>query len=166
MAPVSHATTKRLVITSEADGQCVALMGLRAEGFGLNSIHQRQDDEVEHAAAEHIAQRDVRQRGECRGAEPGEQLRKARRRGEQDDADPASTQSRLLSEHVPVSRQARAGENNDERGLAANWTQIIPLRSACCRFAVSVAAQTCSVSAGQVASYNMLVTADETRSRQ
>lgn len=112
---------------SEADRQCVALVGPRADGFWLNRIHQRQDDEVEHAAAEYIAQCDVRQGGECCGTESGEQLRKARGRGEQDDADPASTQTRLFSESPYRARRTSARTMTS--AVAANWTQIIGWRS-------------------------------------
>jgi hypothetical protein len=45
---------------AEADGQGVTLVRPRANGFGLNRIHQRQDEEVEHAAPQHIAECDVR----------------------------------------------------------------------------------------------------------
>ena len=75
--------------------RATALVCARADGFRLHGVHERQDEQVEHAAAQHIAERDVRQRGECRCAETGEQLREARGRGEQDDADPASTQPRF-----------------------------------------------------------------------
>ena len=40
---------------SEADGQRVTLVGPGADGLRLNGIHQRQDDEVEHAAAQYIS---------------------------------------------------------------------------------------------------------------
>ena len=74
--------------------------------------------------------------------------------------------SPVFSPSTSPYRARRTPARTMTSAVAANWTQIIGWRSACCRFAVSVAAQACSVSAGQVASYNMLVTADETRSRQ
>jgi hypothetical protein len=39
----------------KADGQGVTLVSPRTDRFRLNGIHQRQDDEVEHAAAQDIA---------------------------------------------------------------------------------------------------------------
>ena len=45
---------------AETDGQGVTLVRLCANGFGLDRIHQRQDEEVEHAAPQHIAECDVR----------------------------------------------------------------------------------------------------------
>jgi hypothetical protein len=43
-------------------------MRARAERLGLDGVHQRQNQQVEHAAAEHIAKRDVRER--CEGGRP------------------------------------------------------------------------------------------------
>lgn len=100
---------------AEADGQRVALVRGGGQGLGLDGVHERQDEQVEHAAAEHVADRDVGQRRQRRGAEAGEQLRQAGGRRQQDHADPAAPEAGLLAEDVAVPGQAGASQHNHDR---------------------------------------------------
>ena len=90
-------------------------MRSRADRFRMNGIHERQDEQIEHAAAQNVAERNIRQRRERGCAESSEQLRETRCRREQDDANPAPTQSALLPEHVAITGETRARQNDDER---------------------------------------------------
>ena len=45
---------------TEPDGQRVTLVGTGADRFGLHGVYERQDEQIEHAAAQDVAHGDVR----------------------------------------------------------------------------------------------------------
>ena len=75
---------------AEPDGERMALVA-GPEGLGLHRVHQRENQEIEHAAAQDIAHGNIGEWGQGRRAETREQFRQAGRCCHKYQANPAAS---------------------------------------------------------------------------
>ena len=82
----------------------------------VNRIQQRgQNEQIEYATAQDVADGDIRRPDKHHGADPSDQFRQRSHRGHQHHPDQGAAQPSFLGDNVAIAGQSRSRQNDDQR---------------------------------------------------